>query len=69
MSKDEFQRHLSVSRETIDRLDKYEALITKWNPRINLIASSTLEDIWVRHFLDSAQLASFAPRNGVWLDL
>ena len=69
MSKDEFQRHLSVSRETIDRLDKYEALITKWNPKINLVASSTLEDIWVRHFLDSAQLASLAPNSGVWLDL
>lgn len=69
MSKDEFQRYLGVSRETIDRLDKYEALIAKWNPKINLVASSTLKDIWVRHFLDSAQLAAFAPDNGVWLDL
>ena len=69
MSKEEFQRNLSVSRETIDRLVKYEALIAKWNPKINLVASSTLEDIWVRHFLDSAQLAAIAPKNGVWLDL
>ena len=69
MSKDEFQRYLSVSRETIDRLDKYEVLIARWNPKINLVASSTLKDIWVRHFLDSAQLAAFAPDKGVWLDL
>lgn len=69
MSKDKFQRYLGVSRETIDRLDKYEALIARWNPKINLVASSTLKDIWVRHFLDSAQLAAFAPDNGVWLDL
>ena len=69
MSKEEFQRRLNVSRETIERLNHYEALIGKWNPKINLVASSTLADIWTRHFLDSAQLATFAPKSGVWLDL
>ena len=47
---------LTVSRETRDKLTIYEALLKKWQPRLNLISSTTLEDIWERHFLDSAQL-------------
>lgn len=69
MSKAEFEARLNVSRETMDRLESYETLIQKWNPKINLIASSTLSGIWDRHFLDSAQLTSFAPSEGRWLDL
>ena len=49
----------NVSRETIDRLDAYQSLIQKWNPSINLIAKSTLSDLYPRHIVDSAQLFSF----------
>lgn len=45
-----------VSRETLGRLDEYERLLNKWNPKINLISRHTLKDIWLRHFADSAQL-------------
>ncbi|PTV95278.1 16S rRNA (guanine527-N7)-methyltransferase [Rhodobacter aestuarii] len=51
-----FQRHFDVSRETLDRLTTLEALLRKWNPAINLVSAQTLDDIWGRHFLDSAQL-------------
>ncbi|MEQ8292302.1 MAG: 16S rRNA (guanine(527)-N(7))-methyltransferase RsmG [Roseovarius sp.] len=47
---------LDVSRETIERLETYDSLLRKWNPRINLVAKSTLNDLWNRHFVDSAQL-------------
>lgn len=50
---------IDVSRETIDRLKTYQALVEKWNPSINLIAKSTLSAIWERHILDSAQIARF----------
>jgi 16S rRNA (guanine527-N7)-methyltransferase len=69
MSKADFQNKFDVSRETMDRLECYEVLIQKWNPKINLIASSTLSEIWNRHFLDSGQLVPFAPTSGTWLDL
>lgn len=60
----------NVSRETAGRLAVYEALVRKWNPVINLVAPSTLDDVWNRHFRDSIQLYDFAqPRAGLWLDL
>ncbi len=47
---------LNVSSEIIEKLKIYEALLKKWQPHINLVSGSTLNDIWNRHFLDSAQL-------------
>jgi 16S rRNA (guanine527-N7)-methyltransferase len=52
----EFQRDTGVSRETLDRLSAYAALLIQWNPRINLVGKSTTADLWRRHFLDSAQI-------------
>lgn len=54
-----FQRHYDVSRETINKLIEYEKILLTWNKKINLIGSSTENNIWVRHFLDSAQLKDF----------
>ncbi|KZY37914.1 16S rRNA (guanine(527)-N(7))-methyltransferase RsmG [Roseovarius sp. HI0049] len=51
---------LDVSRETMERLTIYADLLTKWNPRINLVAKSTLGDLWRRHFVDSAQVYNLA---------
>jgi 16S rRNA (guanine527-N7)-methyltransferase len=66
----EFARRFSVSRETLDRLITYEALLKRWQKTINLVAPSTLDDIWWRHFADSAQLLAFAPAGAKrWLDL
>ena len=48
---------LSVSRETVERLQVYADLLVKWQRRINLVGPGTLADLWRRHFLDSAQLA------------
>ena len=60
---------LDVSRETMERLEHYFALLNKWNPSINLVAKSTLEDAWDRHFIDSAQIYRHAPQSWqVWAD-
>lgn len=56
-----FQEQTNVSRETLERLGAYEALLRKWQPAINLVSKSSLDDLWRRHFLDSAQLLSFIP--------
>ena len=58
-----------VSRETLDRLDRFIALFTKWSRAINLVAPSTLDQVWERHMLDSAQLYAINPRSEKWLDL
>lgn len=47
---------LNVSHETRQRLECYAALLEKWTPRINLVARSTLREIWKRHIVDSAQV-------------
>lgn len=61
---------LGVSRETFDRLSTYVDLLRSWQQRINLIADSTLGDIWRRHILDSAQLLPLAPLSArKWIDL
>jgi 16S rRNA (guanine527-N7)-methyltransferase len=61
---------LSVSRETIGRLEHLIVLLEKWNPTINLVARSTLADSWSRHIIDSAQIYSLAPRiTRHWADL
>lgn len=59
-----------VSRETIGLLEAYEGLLRKWNSAINLVSPRTIEEIWSRHFLDSAQLFTLVhPTEGHWVDL
>ena len=55
-SYEDFCSYQNVSRETYDKLRIYEKTLIKWQGSINLISKSTINDIWVRHFLDSAQL-------------
>jgi len=60
----------NVSRETLDRLRAYEALLKTWQTRINLVGASTVGDIWHRHFYDSAQLLPYLPpAPGVLVDI
>ena len=66
----EFVRTFGVSRETADRVERYAQLLLQWQPTINLVAPSTLSDVWHRHFADSAQLLPLAPPGPLhWLDL
>jgi 16S rRNA (guanine527-N7)-methyltransferase len=57
----DFARDSEVPRETLERLTKFAQLLTERNEHLNLVADSTLPDLWRRHFLDSAQLAAFIP--------
>ena len=58
-----FSRITRVSRETITSLKKYEDILTKANKSLNLIGNSTINNIWTRHFLDSAQVIDFIDKN------
>src|SRR5262245_6810510 len=57
----EFAADTGVSRETLERLSAYAALLLKWQARINLISAATAGDLWRRHMLDSAQLLPLLP--------
>ncbi len=70
VSQANFAETFDVSRETMDRLQVYAALLVKWNPKINLVAKSTISSVWHRHIADSAQLWALAPKNAKsWLDI
>jgi 16S rRNA (guanine527-N7)-methyltransferase len=58
-----------VSRETEARLDRYVALLLGWQSKTNLVAPSTLPNLWTRHISDSLQLLSLAPSAKAWIDL
>ncbi|WP_375786134.1 16S rRNA (guanine(527)-N(7))-methyltransferase RsmG [Bradyrhizobium sp. Pha-3] len=58
-----------VSRETEARLDRYVALLLEWQAKTNLVAPSTLANLWTRHVSDSLQLLSLAPSAKSWVDL
>lgn len=53
----------------MDRLSRYEALLRDWQTRMNLVGPATLDDVWGRHFVDSAQLVKLLPRGASWLDM
>lgn len=67
---DAFREHFAVSRETIEKLETYAALLKQWQKAVQLVAPSTLVDIWHRHFSDSAQLLAYVPPDTHrWLDV
>lgn len=65
-----FQARFGTSNAVREKLETYEALLKKWQKTINLVAPSTVDDIWHRHFADSAQLWPLRPPEAkTWLDL
>ena len=59
-----------VSRETFEKLQAYAVFLREENRRQNLISASTVDDLWERHILDSAQLVRFEPHAGAsWVDI
>ena len=66
---DDFCSMQYVSRETYDKFKIYSETLIKWQKSINLISNKTLEFIWSRHILDSAQLYKYTSNiNGNILD-
>lgn len=49
---------LNVPRGTFEKLEMYVDLLHKWATRVNLVSVDTLNDVWERHILDSAQLVT-----------
>lgn len=60
---------IDVSRETQERLERFADLFLKWAARINLIAPSTIEQVWARHIVDSLQIRNIVPQPGRWIDI
>jgi len=59
----------NVSRETWDRLDRLVERVLARQKVMNLVAASTIPQIWTRHVADSLQLLGLAPSARRWIDL
>jgi len=70
MTEEEARAQLNVSRETLERLHAFASLLREENARQNLVSRGSLDQLWVRHIYDSAQLLRHTPQGAeTWLDL
>lgn len=63
------RERFGVSRE--NKLAQFAKLLTDEAANQNLIAASTIESMWTRHLVDSAQLVPLAAEaeEGAWVDI
>jgi|TARA_B110000285_G_C15071146_1_gene588033 16S rRNA (guanine527-N7)-methyltransferase len=54
---------LNFSQDDLYKLDTYCSEVLDYNKKFNLISKSTIDSIWDRHVLDSAQLVKFIAFN------
>jgi 16S rRNA (guanine527-N7)-methyltransferase len=70
--RDRALRLLPDSREITsgiaERLDRFVDLLLQWQATTNLVAPSTLPELWTRHIADSLQLLALAPAAKQWVD-
>ena len=57
----EFQALTGVSRETLQQFESYADHLLRWSKAMNLVSRDSLDDLWRRHFWDSAQLLPLLP--------
>ena len=62
-------RDLSVSRETIERLETHRRLLGEWSALMNLVGPKEVDNYWRRHALDCGQLLLLTPGAKTWVDL
>lgn len=53
----------NVSRETFEKLKRYEALLNEWQAMMNLVSKNSLPHAWERHFEDSLQILPLLPQG------
>jgi 16S rRNA (guanine527-N7)-methyltransferase len=64
-----FIKKFNVSRETIEKLNKYKDFLVSNNKLLNLIGKTTENNIFFRHFIDSAQIYDLIENKSEIIDL
>jgi len=64
-----FQAATGANDAQMADLEAFRALLAEWNQHMNLVGPSAVDEFWLRHALDSAQLLTIAPKALVWADL
>lgn len=66
----EIKKFYELNNSQIKNLEDFALLVLQENQNLNLIGQSTIENIWERHVLDSAQLLRFIDnKNAKFADL
>ena len=62
---------VGCDQAALEKLERLVALLRTENARQNLVSTASLEQVWIRHLVDSAQLlfVSRETPRGPWLDL
>lgn len=60
---------LDLSSETLDQLDAYYSLLTRWNDRLHLVAPCSPEEFATRHVLESLMLLKHLPQDAKIADI
>lgn len=58
-----------ISKDVFERLCLFVARLEEWQKKTNLVAPSTLDEIWHRHVADSLQCFALKPNARKWLDI
>jgi 16S rRNA (guanine527-N7)-methyltransferase len=66
---DALDRFGAVTGRAKQDFERFVALLGEWQRAHNLVAPSTLGEVWTRHVADSLQLLDHAPDFREWVDL
>jgi len=59
------ERSIAVSDRQLEQFEMYFRELVEWNEKMNLTGITEKEQVYVKHFYDSASLAFFHPMDGV----
>lgn len=65
----EFVSEFGLGHEQREACEHYAALLLETQAHTNLIGPATVQELWLRHFGDSAQILAHGKPYGHWLDL
>lgn len=65
----EFQTATGAGPAAMSDMRRFRDMLADWSTRINLVGPSALEQFWLRHAYDSAQLLGMAPAARRWVDV
>ena len=55
--------NIDITKEKLDQLNRYYELLIEWNQKINLTSITKKEDVYLKHFYDSATIAKIINLN------
>jgi 16S rRNA (guanine527-N7)-methyltransferase len=64
-----FQAATGASPAAMADMETFRARLAEWSGRMNLVGPSAIQEFWLRHAFDSAQLLDLAPRARRWVDI